>query len=284
MDAIAGQLDRHQGNWKLQQDESGNVTGVTGIDLDMSFGKDMTTTKGPASAFNYKGLPEYVDKAMGDRILQVKPTDIRNALLGLLSKAEIEATVSRFLEVQEAVREAAKTGKLIDKWDGTTANGGEGINAKSRYDDSKNYQQQARISRAMIVDSKVIAAIEDRKKQWYKFGRWSNMPDEFYAVIDDGLQTSWTYKARASSPAVQFLTHYMFENDLSDKNIPAMANLLVDTWFKLWNPDQLAVEVQELPDGIARTRLGQRLRDEAVAACVQKQAELYKKFDALGKS
>ncbi|MBB3042310.1 DUF4157 domain-containing protein, partial [Nocardioides soli] len=74
LDAICGQLDRHMGNYFVQDDGKGNVTGVTGIDLDMAFGSKMTSVdyKG---AQNYKGLPEYIDKEMGQKILQITPAD-----------------------------------------------------------------------------------------------------------------------------------------------------------------------------------------------------------------
>jgi hypothetical protein len=141
LDAIAGQLDRHSGNYFVDTDAQGNVTQVTGIDLDMAFGDKMTTTgregakyagTGKArkqvkaadaamQAHNYRGLPEYIDEAFGLRLLQVRPADIRSALTGLLTDAEITATLARFAEVQAAVQQAKDAGTLVKKWDGQTS-------------------------------------------------------------------------------------------------------------------------------------------------------------------
>ena len=120
LDAICGQLDRHFGNWKLQKDDqTGRVTGLTGIDLDMSFGRDMTKLdqRGALKAPAYRGMPNLVDETLGRRILQISADDIRAALTGLLPAAEIEATVSRFTSVQSTIQQMDKDGQLTKTWD-----------------------------------------------------------------------------------------------------------------------------------------------------------------------
>lgn len=118
LDAIAGQLDRHIGNYYINTDAKGSVTGITGIDLDMAFGSEMTSPdhQSSSAAHNYRGLPKAIDAEMGAAILTINDTDIRDALAGLLSTAEIDATVQRFLAVQHAVQEASDAGTLRDDW------------------------------------------------------------------------------------------------------------------------------------------------------------------------
>jgi len=117
LDAIAGQLDRHAGNYFVQRDpETGKVLGVTGIDNDMSFGANMTTPDNDVNAHNYLAMPELVDEEFGRRLLQVSDKDIRDTLAGLLSEAEIEATVSRFNVVRDVVRNLEEQGELTAEW------------------------------------------------------------------------------------------------------------------------------------------------------------------------
>lgn len=121
LDAIAGQLDRHQGNYFIQH-EHGKVTGVTGIDLDMSFGRDFTDpTKPPRSAAHYTGIPKEIDAEFGRRILGIKEEAVREALTGLLPEPELKATLSRFRVVKEKIAEADKAGLLRSDWGGQTA-------------------------------------------------------------------------------------------------------------------------------------------------------------------
>jgi hypothetical protein len=125
IDAICGQLDRHMGNVYVEVDDQGRVKGVTGIDLDMAFGGKMTRPEGgrgpQARAENYLGLPALVDKEFGERLLTVADDDVRKALKGLLSDAEIEATVSRFGHVKDFVRGLQSKGQLTADWNQATA-------------------------------------------------------------------------------------------------------------------------------------------------------------------
>ncbi|MCU1489985.1 MAG: hypothetical protein JWM85_1390 [Acidimicrobiaceae bacterium] len=123
LDAISGQLDRHMGNYFVQTGENGKVTGVTGIDLDMSFGQDMKThdDRSSGAAQNYKGLPDAIDEEFGKRILQISENDVRGAITGLLSGPEVEATISRFRSVRAKVEAAEKNGTLTKDWNKDTA-------------------------------------------------------------------------------------------------------------------------------------------------------------------
>src|SRR5262245_55601962 len=70
LDAICGQMDRHQGNWFVQTDtQTGKVTGVKGIDLDMAFGSEMHSTDVGDTGENYLGMVEQVDRDFGMALL-----------------------------------------------------------------------------------------------------------------------------------------------------------------------------------------------------------------------
>jgi len=143
LDVICGQLDRHQGNFRINTDQQGKVTGVTGIDLDMAFGKehkDVDELK--VKAMNYAGMPEVIDAEFGETILRVTEDDIRNALKGLLPAGEIEATCTRLRTVQDIVAQQKSKGQLVDKWDESTINRTRDYAKRWNYDGAGNYMAQ----------------------------------------------------------------------------------------------------------------------------------------------
>ena len=181
LDAISGQLDRHSGNYHVESDEQGNVLGVTGIDLDMAFGSKMTgVDKSHADgAFNYKGLPEFIDEEMGLKILQVQPGDVRDALTGLLPKAEVEATVARFREVQTAVMEAQQNKKLRSSWGGSRVDEGSSFkDLGSRWHDRPTYLDEAKGGARYDLLEKVGTTARALAEQAVanKPGGWEDLP------------------------------------------------------------------------------------------------------------
>ena len=108
LDALCGQVDRHGGNMYVKLDAQGKVTGVQGIDNDMAFGSKMggdaeglrAPQSGVAVDFNneqraWKGLPPIADKAVANVILAISAQDIHDAIDGLVSPAEVTATIGR---------------------------------------------------------------------------------------------------------------------------------------------------------------------------------------------
>ncbi|HLI16286.1 MAG TPA: DUF4157 domain-containing protein [Acidimicrobiales bacterium] len=176
LDAICGQLDRHQGNWFVNTDESGRVTGVTGIDLDMAFGERM---RSPDERFgeNYLGMTDQVDEEFGRRILALKPSEIRDAITGLLSESEVEATVARFTSVQEKIRQLDEKGQLVGRWDAKTAFEGRTHESTFR---SGHRSYESQISGSAIVSA--LQAQQQRARAMTS-GDLEGLPDRYRAYL-----------------------------------------------------------------------------------------------------
>lgn len=118
IDALAYQVDRHEGNFFVEFDNNGKVIGVKGIDNDMAFGSrtDVTKYKG---ARNYAGIGKYVDKEMAQRILALRPEDLEAALGDLLGDKEMAALLQRLTKIQQELQSA----QLLDpdQWNDMTA-------------------------------------------------------------------------------------------------------------------------------------------------------------------
>jgi len=123
IDAIAGQVDRHQGNYFVNKDNSGKVTGVTGIDLDMAYGTSGFDVNTPLRCDWYPGTSMLVDKDLAERILQVTEPDLRSIWEGLLSEAEIAAALQRWEALKAHLAGLKSKGKLLapSEWNAQTA-------------------------------------------------------------------------------------------------------------------------------------------------------------------
>lgn len=267
LDAISGQLDRHTGNFHVSSDGKGNVTGVTGIDLDMAFGRDMTTTKGPDRAHNYKGLPDVIDKAMGERILQVKDTDIRDALAGLLAPAEIAATVSRFLEVQRAVRAAKQSGRLEDTW---SANGAKGTGvtwqdtAMNGHKARKGYRDELLDNWRWALEKSLAESLPaDIRAVLRGHGTWTELPTE----VEDEIIKANKFDSREmfqdevhyNSPLIIAIATVMLDNDLSNSRLEAVTTAAIEAMLDELDADKLAVRVIE--NDVDSRALSAQIRD-----------------------
>jgi len=123
-DAISGQVDRHAGNIYIDA-ETGTVTG---IDDDRAFGQGQNArdVAGQQKAQHYRGLPELVDAATADEILDRNPDDLREELarrdndLSALTDAEIDDAVLRLETVQAHLRDLKTRGKLVTTWNDDT--------------------------------------------------------------------------------------------------------------------------------------------------------------------
>jgi hypothetical protein len=121
-DAISGQRDRHAGNIFIDPD-----TGkVTGIDDDLSFGKGTSPDDLAKSNDKYPGLPSLVDKATAERILRLRPENLKAFLahrendLRDLTPEEIRDAQTRLSNVQTYLRKLQASGALVETWDDNT--------------------------------------------------------------------------------------------------------------------------------------------------------------------
>lgn len=126
IDAIIGQLDRHWGNMFITTDTFGNVTGVTGIDNDLAF--PTTNFVVTQNTKEYKGLPDYADKELAERILATSDNDVKAVVSDLLSSQEIAALVQRFDDVKQHLQNLKAQGDLLDpnQWTALTGTAQEG--------------------------------------------------------------------------------------------------------------------------------------------------------------
>lgn len=108
LDVICAQVDRHEGNYIINI-EDGVIKGVQGIDNDLAFGKDLTFALmeqmknfnkeiGVMAGVEASKLTE-IDKPFAERIVALSKTPklLQDALAGLLSGQEIQATVDRLV-------------------------------------------------------------------------------------------------------------------------------------------------------------------------------------------
>ena len=120
IDFIAGQVDRHQGNYIIEVDGTGQVLNITGIDNDMSFGTKDTATMGTRGARQLPGLGMYFDTVMANKILALDPDLVRIALSDLLTRDEIQSTLQRLALLKTKLATAQATGNLLTpaQWSG----------------------------------------------------------------------------------------------------------------------------------------------------------------------
>lgn len=113
IDFLAGQVDRHQGNYMIHVNSQGQVIGITGIDNDMSFG---TRNANELAAQGGRELPPigiYFDEDMANRILTLEAPMLRAAMTDLLNPAEIQALIQRLNVLKAKLRDAQAANKLL---------------------------------------------------------------------------------------------------------------------------------------------------------------------------
>jgi len=131
LDIIAGQVDRHYGNYIVELDEQNKAIGVKGIDNDIAFGKnykdiDYAQDNGRFAHMLVAGtfaqeLKE-IDSEFAQKIvaLSSQPNVVRDALQDLLSNEEINSTLSRLDSLaeylQKLINEKSNRLKGNDEW------------------------------------------------------------------------------------------------------------------------------------------------------------------------
>jgi hypothetical protein len=231
IDAICGQLDRHAGNWFAQVDKSGNVTGVKGMDLDMAFGKDLTDPDGKQASQSmwYRGMPEMVDAELGERILQLSATDIKDAVKGLLGDDEVRALVSRFNIVQDKILAVQQRGGLTKKWNEQTAAASRPKTYEGLGDTQKSYQQSMHFKALETLKSDLQAAIHiNRTAEMNKY--FSDTTKNFLAEFPDGDLASQRAKLFGAACSLVQSTLYprVVTGNIEPDSAPGVAWMMMD--------------------------------------------------------
>ncbi|MCL2780369.1 MAG: DUF4157 domain-containing protein [Actinomycetia bacterium] len=297
LDAICGQLDRHQNNFMVQQDEHGTVTGVTGIDLDMAFGRQMRSPHkqntpgvapgqgGPHSAFNYRGLPPEIDAVMGERILQVTPDDVRAALTGLLPDAEVEATVARFAEVRRVVQEVKDTTGLRSQW-GQQSNRPHSSWETTKARNASSYHGDTREDARVDLESKLTTRIKNdvtaRLAALPADSDWKKLPEKISAELLSSMiylnERFGTMESDGGHPEPQGgkwtenLRTTMFEQNFSSTRIGACGPRAVDALVEFMQVFLYSFEarVDELKEkGGNETAMERRRLLDAIHSAIQ---------------
>ena len=136
LDQICGQVDRHKGNYIIQRDSEGVITGVKGIDNDLAFGKEYRDYKvvgrgGDLSAMDARVCRDYVaglsagelegiDREMAEKIVRLagEPTPLAAAIAIFLTQEEVDATLDRLKSLGEFLRPllASNDARIKSSW------------------------------------------------------------------------------------------------------------------------------------------------------------------------
>lgn len=124
LDNLMSQSDRHKNNYMVEQNAKRELGGVQGIDNDFSFSHTVyfgNASGGFAhgrSVFHGKITEEngdeaelslpYMDKALAERILTVKETDVRMILADVLEQGAVDAFCKRLKIMQGAIQREKK--------------------------------------------------------------------------------------------------------------------------------------------------------------------------------
>ena len=136
LDNLVGQVDRHIGNYMVEELEDGTLGRVQGIDNDFAFGNTSLMGKNEKGIIGSSGkailgtdgkmaLP-HMDKALADRILALREQDVRLMLVDVLEPQAIDAFWGRVEMAQKAIRtdmeENPESGRFLtddSQWDET---------------------------------------------------------------------------------------------------------------------------------------------------------------------
>lgn len=125
LDYISLQMDRHTANFYVATDAKGKVTGIKGIDLDLSFGKmgKDGEAKADAGMGHFVGVPQLADARFRDKVLTITPDQISKCLTGLINPSEVSACLERFAYLQKVLRDIDPK-KIVQEggWGEDTAN------------------------------------------------------------------------------------------------------------------------------------------------------------------
>lgn len=116
-DMLCGQTDRNGSNVMMEVSPQG--VRITGIDNDLSFGKESKSLGGMQSggAFRSGGKPKLIGQAVYDKLIGLDfDKDVFPLLQGRLIEEEIESTRNRLKELQEHAK-SLHPDYVVEKWE-----------------------------------------------------------------------------------------------------------------------------------------------------------------------
>ncbi len=105
LDFICGQIDRNAGNFFVQRDGNGMMTGLTGIDNDLAFGDRGVNADKSRDVVDENGdlLIPHMSRKLSESIAALSEKTLEYVLMDLIDPPELEACLRRFREVKKAV-------------------------------------------------------------------------------------------------------------------------------------------------------------------------------------
>ena len=119
IDGSCGQQDRHGSNFFIDP-----ITGkVTLIDNDYCFYPGLTQVRVQSKQPKLRrysgstaGLPVLIDRVLFNRLTSLTPETISEALKGLITMEEIDATIQRVSQLQNHAHELSTKGRVVNNW------------------------------------------------------------------------------------------------------------------------------------------------------------------------
>ena len=113
LDAICAQRDRSVGNYFTVLSEDCNIISVSAYDNDLAFDnytdlKSRNCILPPILRYDGTLSLPHMDKALAQKILSLNYKDIYLCLKDLLSESQIDATINRLRQIQNAIKQTIK--------------------------------------------------------------------------------------------------------------------------------------------------------------------------------
>jgi len=171
MDWMNGQVDRHSGNYFIQKDSAGRMTGVTGIDNDFAFGQTAGSGNyGTQTVMDGKLTIPHMDKALAMRILELTPETLKLFLGDLIEDSAIDACWGRTKQLQDAIRAELRDPNskvMIDKDEDWNEQTHRDLVGRSRAADKKFRGNSTYYGEFMNVFSPFDNRYERKRKLYY---------------------------------------------------------------------------------------------------------------------
>ncbi len=120
LDIITGQADRHGGNYLVQKNDQGEITGVKAIDSDFCMGpqpNDAARIVGKHGV-HLPGMPPVIDSDMAQAIRGLSDDDVGRLCGDMFDDASVGAAKARLTALKDHVNKLDQAGKIIrpDQW------------------------------------------------------------------------------------------------------------------------------------------------------------------------